>query len=73
MALFIRQDDQRSELQERIAAELREKLKTEQNVTYEKPENNIESSTHESQNLGPIVVLVVAVVLLGVAYLFFAR
>lgn len=72
MALFIRQQNERTELQERVAAELREKLKTEQNVTYEKPENTIISATHESQNLGPIVVLVVAVVFLGVAYLFLA-
>lgn len=73
MALFIRQQDQRTELQERIAAELRQKLKTESQLEYEKPENNIESTTHESQHLGPVLVLVGAVVVLGVAYLLFAR
>jgi hypothetical protein len=73
MALFIRQTDQRSELQERIATELREKLKNEPQLEYEKPANNIVDSSHESQHLGPVVILVVAVVLLGVAYLVSAR
>lgn len=73
MALFIRQQDQRSELQERIATELREKLKTESQLEYDKPVNNFEESSHESQQLGPVVILVIAIVLLGVAYLLFAR
>jgi hypothetical protein len=73
MALFIRQQDQRTELQERIAAELREKLKTESQIEYEKPTSNIEDSTHESQYFGPVVILVIALVVLGVAYLLLAR
>ena len=73
MALFIRQQDHRTELQERIAAELREKLKTESKIEYEKPTSNIEDDTHESQYLGPVVVMVIALVVLGVAYLLFAR
>lgn len=73
MALFIKQQDQRTELQERIAAELRQKLKTESQLEYEKPVNNIESTTHESEHLGPVLVIVGAVVALGVAYLLFAR
>jgi hypothetical protein len=73
MALFIKREDQRTELQERIAAELRQKLKTESQLEYEKPENNIESTTHESEHLGPVLVIVGALVVLGVAYLLFAR
>ena len=73
MALFIKRENQRTELQERIATELRQKLKTESQLEYEKPVNNIEDTTHESQHLGPVLVLVGAVVFLGVAYLLFAR
>lgn len=73
MALFIRQQDQRSELQERIAAELREKLKNEKQLQYEKPQSNIEDDSHESQHLGPVLVIVAALVFLGVVYLLSAR
>lgn len=73
MALFIRQQGPRSELQEKIAAELQEKLKNEKQLEYEKPASNFEQSSHESQHLGPVVVLVVAAVVLGVAYLWLSR
>lgn len=73
MALFVREQGQRTELQQRVAAELREKLKDTKPLEYEKPENNIERNTHESQTLGPIIVLVGSCVLLGIAYLLFAR
>lgn len=73
MALFIRQQGPRSELQEKIAAELQEKLKNEKPLEYEKPANNYEVGSHESQYLGPIVAMVGALVLLGVVYLLFAR
>jgi len=73
MALFVRQTDQRSELQERIATELREKLKNEPQLEYEKPVNNFIDDSHESQHLGPVAVVVTALVALGVAYLFLAR
>ncbi len=73
MALFIRQNDTRSELQNRVATELREKLRTQQQIEYEKPENNIEQTTHESENLGPIVIMVMAIVFLGIAYLLLSR
>jgi hypothetical protein len=74
MVLFVRQQEQRSELQERVAAELREKLKQNaEPLEYEKPTNDIEMRTHESQILGPIVAIVGALVALGVAYLLFAR
>lgn len=73
MALFVREQGQRSELQQRVAAELREKLKDTKPLEYEKPVNNIERGTHESQNLGPILVLVGSLVGLVVVYLLFAR
>ena len=73
MALFVREQGQRTELQQRVAAELREKLKDNKPLEYEKPVNNIERGTHESQNLGPIIVIVGSLIVLGLAYLLFAR
>lgn len=76
MALFIRQQDSRSELQQRIAAELREKIKngeSEPVPRYEQPIDSVQQGTHESRHVGPVVVLVVAVVLLGIMYVAFGR
>ena len=69
MALFLRQDDQRSDLQKRVGAELQEKLRNEKPLEYEKPENNLETNTHETRHLGvwvTLTVMVVAVVVLGI-------
>ena len=73
MALFIRQENSRSELQNRIAAELREKIKSNTPLQYEKPISSVEQDTHEARNLGPVVILIVAAVVLGVAYLLLSR
>lgn len=73
MGLFIRQQGQRTELQQKITADLREKLQNEKPLEYEKPTSNYENDSHESQYLGPIIALVAAVVALGVVYLLFAR
>lgn len=76
MALFIRQQDSRSELQERIAAELREKIKkgeSNEPLTYETPVDSVRDGTHESRHLGPVVILVVAGVMLGIFYMVFGR
>lgn len=74
MALYVKQENSRTELQNRIAAELQEKLKTnDPSVKYEKPESTLIDSTNLSDNLGPIVIIIVAVVGLGIAYLLLAR
>lgn len=63
MALFLRQDESRSELQQRIAAELQEKLKQPTNVGYTKPEPAILENQHETRIAGKIIVfLIVALV-----------
>lgn len=47
MALFIRQDDQRSKLQERLAAELREKAR----LKSEAENNNLPDGVNDSEFL----------------------
>lgn len=73
MALFVRQEDSRTELQQRIAAELREKIKKDKPLEYEKPVNSVEEGTHEARNVGPVLILIVAVVIVGVAYHLLSR
>lgn len=73
MALFIRQQGPRSELQEKIALELQEKIREDKALQYEKPASNYEQQSHVSKNLGPVVVLIASAVVLGVVYLLVSR
>lgn len=65
MGLFLRQDDTRSELQRRVAAELQDKLKNDSNLTYDKPSPAILDNQHETRIAGKIVLILI--VLLVVA------
>ena len=69
MALFIRQDDQRTELQKRVAEELQEKLKKDKPLEYEKPVNNLEQNTQTSKHLALWMGLVVVVVLFVIFFI----
>lgn len=62
--MFIRQDDQRSDLQKRVADELQEKLKHDKPLEYEKPVNNLEQNTQTSRHLGLWVTLIIMLVAL---------
>lgn len=72
MALFIRQDDERSKLQERIATELREKAKAKQS-TPELPDGvedtNYLKDTKQTTSLAWIwVVIVIIAIAIFVVY-----
>lgn len=76
MALYVRQQQDRTELQKRVAAELREKIRSGENeaeLTYEKPIDSVQEGTHESRQLGPVVVLIAAVIGLFLVYVIFGR
>lgn len=67
MGLFLRQEDNRSELQTRIAAELREKM-AKADVEHKEPEPAFLDDQHQTRPAGMIlivlaVVLVIAIVL----------
>lgn len=70
MGLFLRQDESRSELQQRVAAELQEKLKTDTSLSYEKPTPALLENQHETRIAGKVILflilaLVVAIVVLA--------
>lgn len=69
MALFIRQDDQRTEYQKRVAAELQEKLKKDKPLDYEKPVNNLEQDTQATKHLALWVSLAVLVIVFAIFYM----
>lgn len=70
MSLFLKQDESRSELQQRVAAELQEKLKKTPDVSYDKPDPAILDNQHETRIAGKVIV--VLLVLLVVAIIIFA-
>lgn len=70
MALFLRQDGGRSELQQRVAAELQAKLKNEPSLEYDKPDPAILDNQHETRPAGKVIIFLV--LLLIVAMIIFA-
>jgi hypothetical protein len=69
MGLFLRQEDTRSELQSKIATELREKLKERADVQSEKPEPAFLENQHQTRPAG--MILIVLGLLLAIALIFF--
>jgi hypothetical protein len=69
MALFLRRDDNRSELQNRVAAQLENRLKTKQEteVQYEKPEP---AMLEEQEVMSPKRIVITIAVILFVALIF---
>lgn len=67
MALFIRQDDERSKLQERIAAELREKAKAKGQADPTLPDGvedaNYLKDTKQTTSLAWVWVVIVAIII----------
>jgi F0F1-type ATP synthase assembly protein I len=71
MALFLRQDEQRSEVQTRVATELQARLKQKAAFTDENEETTLTSGQHKTRLagmiiIGLIVVIVIAVIVLAI-------
>jgi type VI protein secretion system component VasF len=69
MALFLRRDDNRSELQTRVAAQLEDRLKTKQQeeVQYEKPEP---AMLEQQETMNPVKIVITIAVILFVVLIF---
>jgi hypothetical protein len=74
MALFIRQDDERSELQQRLAAELREKAKKRAEGENELPDgvedSNYLRDTKPTTKLAWVWIIIVLVALFAGLFIF---
>ncbi len=67
MALFVKRDEQRSQLQERLATELQQKLKR-QGIEAEETDPAILDDAHETRPAGIIItILLVLLIILAVA------
>ncbi len=60
MALFLKQDETSSELQQRVAAELQEKLKVNPDITNDKPDPAILDNQHETRIAGKVILILLA-------------
>lgn len=70
MALFVRQTEQRTQLQEKLAAELKGKLKT-QDIQAEKVESTILEDAHKTRPAGLVIgLLLILCVVVAVATMF---
>lgn len=61
MGLFLRQEDSRSELQSKIAADLQERLKDRAQVDQEKPDPAILDDQHQTRSAGMVLIILGAV------------
>jgi len=68
MALFVRQNDTRSELQKRIADDLHLKLEHDKPLEYEKPVSDIELDSHQSEHLGAILTIMLMLGVIGAMF-----
>lgn len=70
MALYVRRNEQRSQLQEKLAADLKGKLKT-QDIRAEEVESNLLENAHQTRPAGLVIsVLLILVVITIVATMF---
>lgn len=70
MGLFLRQEDSRTELQNKIAAELQERLKERPELEHEKPDPAILDDQHQTRPAGMILIILGAI--LAVVLVIFA-
>ena len=71
MALFVRQDEKRSQLQEKLAADLKGKLQSSDSVQLEKLESALLENAHQTRPAGMIImVLLILVCIIAVATMF---
>lgn len=67
MGLYLRQDDNRSDVQRKVAEDLQARLHKDTTVEYEKPENSYQDNSQTSKHLGVWLALIAAVVIVIVA------
>jgi hypothetical protein len=72
MALFIRQDENQSRLQSKVAADLQDRLNSRANVTADKPEATILDEQHKTRSAG-IIIAVLVVIAAGVIFWLVSR
>lgn len=69
MALYVKRDEQRSQLQEKVAAELQQKMKAAQ-VEYDDVDPALLENTHQTRPAGMILIILSVCIVLAVIAIF---
>lgn len=67
MGLFLRQDEQRSDVQQRVAAELQERMRVAALKDQKENEPAFLENQHTTRKAGMIIILLVAVLCIAIA------
>lgn len=65
MGLFLRQDEQRSEVQKRVATELQERLRQPTPVDTGENEPSMLENHHETRKAGMVIIVLIAVLFIA--------
>lgn len=71
MGLFLRQDENRSELQSRIATELQQKLRDKPDIEQDAVEPRFLENQHETRTAGVVISLLIAALVITVIFVIF--
>ena len=66
MGLFLRQDDQRSEIQKRVATELQERLRQTTPVETDESEPRMLENQHTTRKAGMIIMVLLALLFIAI-------
>lgn len=69
MGLFLRQDEQRSEIQTRVAAELQERLRNKPSIEQGETSPAALDGQHETRRAGMVIIVLFALLVLAVVAL----
>lgn len=69
MALFLKQDEQRSQLQTKISADLKERLKDRQSITQNEQDPAILDNQHQTRGAGVLIAVLVLILLIVTLFL----
>lgn len=69
MALFLKQDDNRSQLQERLAAELQDRLKEKAKIEPKEVDPAFLENQHETRPAGMVIMILVGLMMIAIVVL----
>ena len=68
MGLYLKKEDQRSQVQERVAAELQERLRTKASIEGKDHEPTILENQHETRKAGVVIAVLVVIFCIGLVW-----
>jgi cell division protein FtsX len=67
MGLFLRQDEQRSEVQTKVATELQERLRAKASIEQREVEPGLLENQHQTRKAGMVIIVLIVILMVAVA------